>query len=220
MADTTVTAAGMRLIKLLVGKPPQTIAELIRASGVTRTAISEQLNELVVAGLVERTTQRLPGRGRPRHRYTTTPGAMLLLTATHERRLGPLIWRAIRRVCGEQMSQRVVDELSIQLADIYRKQIDGGTPEQRLRRMNELLCDEGILVEIHTGTDGTVTLRQRSCPFATLFDEDRTACRLDQMLISRVVGHPVRRIKCRHDGDPCCVFALDRADGDYGPSHQ
>ena len=123
MADTTVTAAGMRIIRLLVGKPAQTVAELIRATGVTRTAVAEQLNELVAAGLVERTTQRLSGRGRPRHRYTSTQSAMLLLFATHERRLGPVIWRAIKTVCGDESAQKVLDELSVLLAGQYRDRI-------------------------------------------------------------------------------------------------
>lgn len=52
-------------MKLLVGNPPQTITDLIRAAGVTRTAVTEQLNELVAAGFVERSMERLSGRGRP-----------------------------------------------------------------------------------------------------------------------------------------------------------
>jgi DeoR family transcriptional regulator, suf operon transcriptional repressor len=208
MADTTVTAAGMRIIKLLVGKPAQSVADLIRATGVTRTAVAEQLNELVAAGMVERTTQRLSGRGRPRHRYTSTQAAMLLLFATHERRLGPVIWQAIKSVCGDESAQKVLHELSVLLAEQYQSQIKANTPEERLRKMNDLLYEEGVLVEVHEDKYGKVTLRQRSCPFATLFDEARTACSLDQMVMSLVVGKPVRRIWCRHDGDPCCVFEI------------
>jgi DeoR family transcriptional regulator, suf operon transcriptional repressor len=212
MADTTVTAAGMRIVKLLIGSPAQSVAELIRATGVTRTAVAEQLNELVAAGLVERTTQRLDGRGRPRHRYTTTRAAMLLLFATHERRLGSVIWLGIKTVCGDESAQKVLDEVSILLAEQYRNQIKADTPEERLRRMNDLLYEEGVLVEVREEADGKVTLRQRSCPFATLFDEARTACHLDEMVMSRVVGRPVRRISCRHDGDPCCVFEIVPSD--------
>ncbi|MFZ5831917.1 MAG: MarR family transcriptional regulator, partial [Planctomycetota bacterium] len=70
-----ISASGMRLIKLLVGSRPQTVAELIEATGVTRTAVTEQLNELVAAGFVDRGTERLPGRGRPRYLYSATQSA-------------------------------------------------------------------------------------------------------------------------------------------------
>ena len=67
MVHATVTPAGLRVVKLLVGNPPQSIADLMDATGVTRTAVTEQLNELVAAGFVERRTERVAGRGRPRH---------------------------------------------------------------------------------------------------------------------------------------------------------
>ena len=56
--EAAVSAAGMRIIRLLVGCPPKSIAELIDATEVTRTAVTEQLSELVAAGFVERTIQR------------------------------------------------------------------------------------------------------------------------------------------------------------------
>ena len=54
MPDAIISAAGLRIVKLLVGNPPQTVSDLIGATRVTRTAVTEQLNELVAAGYVER----------------------------------------------------------------------------------------------------------------------------------------------------------------------
>lgn len=207
MADTIITSAGMRIVRLLVGKPPQTVDELMEGTGVTRTAVAQQLSELVAAGLLERTTERLAGRGRPHHRYTTTHAALLLLFATHERHLGPLVWRAIQSVCGDELAENVLDELSLRLAERYRRRITETTPEGRLRRMNDLLSEEGVVVEVDEH-DGNITLRQLSCPFAMMFEETRVACCMDQKVMSHVVGKPVRRISCRHDGDPCCVFEI------------
>ena len=215
MADTTVTAAGMRVIKLLVGKPPQTVADLMDVTGVTRTAVAEQLNDLMATGFVERTTERYSGRGRPRHRYTTTNAALLLLFANQKRHLGPCFWQAINAVCGDKLTQKVLDELSVRLADHYRRDITEDTPEGRLRQMNDLLHEEGVMVEVDE-EDGNVTLCQRSCPFASLFEETRAACYVDQQVMSNVVGKPVRQTSCRHDGDPCCVFEIVPEDGSAG----
>ena len=67
--EVIVSGAGLRIIKFLVGKPPQTINDLMCASRVTRTAVKEQLNDLESAGLAECTMEHLSGRGRPRRRY-------------------------------------------------------------------------------------------------------------------------------------------------------
>ena len=76
--DVVVGAAGMRMMRLLVGNPPQTVTDLVRASGVTRTAVKEQLNDLVRAGLAECSHGTFARPRPPAFRYTATtvrPGA-------------------------------------------------------------------------------------------------------------------------------------------------
>ena len=75
MSEMYITSAGMRIINLLVGQPPLAIAEMIDNLNVTRTAITEQLSELIEAGYVERTVEKLSSRGRPRHRASPRPRA-------------------------------------------------------------------------------------------------------------------------------------------------
>ena len=60
----------MRVLRRLAGNPPQTIAELTADLGVTRTAVSDKLNELMAVGLVRWEAEKVTGRGRPRHRYS------------------------------------------------------------------------------------------------------------------------------------------------------
>jgi len=40
MTGTTVSPAAMRIVRLLVGSRPKTVAELIEGTGVTRTAVT------------------------------------------------------------------------------------------------------------------------------------------------------------------------------------
>lgn len=207
MPEVTVCAAGMRIIKLLVGNPPQTVADLIRATGVTRTAVTEQLNELMEAGFVERTMERLPGRGRPRNRYAATDAALALLFTGNQRLVVPAMWRAIEAAGGRKLVQRVLKLVSDDLAAHYRRKIKAREPEARLRQFMRVLKREGALVEITKGGEG-VALRKRSCPFISMFDETRFICTVDREMISAVVRAPVRHIQCRHDGDPCCAFEI------------
>ena len=207
MAEVTISAAGMRIVKLLVGNTPRTVADLIKEAGVTRTAVTEQLKELVSAGFVERKAEHLSGRGRPRNRYTATNAALLLLFTSHERSLGPAIWKAIGAIGGEELTDKIRKHASRTLAEHYCRNIHSKDPEERLRALNGLLAEEGVLVEIEE-SDGQATMHKRSCPFLGMFDENRNVCCMDQIIMTHVVGKPVERIFCRHDGDPCCVFKI------------
>ncbi len=108
MPETNISPAGLRVIRLLVGNPPLTVAELAQAVGVTRTAVTEQLEVLTEAGFVERETQHSPRRGRPRHLYRTTQAALKLFSLDQQQLVVPAIWRAVSDVCGEDALKRVV----------------------------------------------------------------------------------------------------------------
>ncbi len=206
--DAIISAAGLRVIKLLVGNPPQTINDLVRAAGVTRTAVTEQLNELVTAGLVERGMERLRGRGRPRHLFSATTSALALLFASNQRLVVPAIWRAVEELGGTELSQKVLTRVSQLLADHYKSRITAKEPKVRLEQFIDLLRSEGGLLELRT-EGGHLAMYKRSCPFISMFDNSRNVCCVDLDMIGEVVGAPVRQSACRHDGAPCCIFELD-----------
>lgn len=208
MTEASVSPAAMRIVHLLVGNPAQTVASLIRSTGVTRTAVAEQLNELVAGGFVDRKVERLPGRGRPRHLYSATDAALLLLFASNQRLVVPAIWQAIRDLGGNELARKVLKKTSHKLAEHYKKRITGKTPQERLQQMSRILQEEGGLVEITQNEKGHLVMHKRSCAFISMFEETRAVCGLDHEMMSEIVGAPVRRIACRHDGDPRCSFEL------------
>lgn len=207
MTDPTLTPAGMRMLKLLVGREPQTVVSLMDAAGVTRTAVAELLNELVAAGLVHRGKERLPGRGRPRHVYGATNASMLLLFANSQGRVVPAIWRALAEIGGDKLTGKVVRLVGRELADYYKRRIRTRDPRERLRRLTRLLREEGGLMET-AQEEGQLVLRKRSCPFIAMLDDNRTICCVDLEMMTEVVGRPLRLIACRHEGDPCCVVEI------------
>lgn len=207
MSEGRVTPAGLRIVRLLVGNRPQTVAELMKSLGVTRTAISEQLNDLLAAGFVQRSTERLVGRGRPRHVYSATRAALVLLFAANQQMVVPAIWRAIRAEAGEEINRRVMQRVSQELAAYYKKRITATRPRERLRRLARLLCEEGAVVETEE-KNGRLVMYKRSCPFISMLDEHYTVCSVDQEMMKLVIGRPVRRIACRHDRAPCCAFEI------------
>jgi len=209
MAEPAVSPAGMRVMKLLVGRLPQTVVDLIDATGVTRTAVTEQLNELVAAGFVKRGTERLPGRGRPRHVYSATLASLMSLFANHHHLVVPAIWKAIHDLGGDDLTGKVLRRVSRELANHYKRRITAQDPRKRLRRFAELLREEGALIEV-AEQNGRLMMRKRSCPFISMLDENRSICCVDEMMTAEVVGRPVRRTSYRHEGAPCCTFEVDR----------
>jgi len=207
MADAIISASGMRIIRLLVGSPPQSISDLMESMAVTRTAVTEQLNELTRAGFVERQSQPSSGRGRPQYMYRATDAASLILYAQNQCLVVPAIWRALEGVGGEELIRKVIRRVGKTLAENYSAKITGKKPDERLRQMTKLLNAEGGLTEA-VMVNGHLVLQKRSCPFLRLLDENRSICCVDLEMMTHIVGKPVRRTACRHDGAPCCTFEI------------
>ena len=93
MGDNSIGAAGWRILKLLVGTPPQTVRQLQAAAGVTRTAVTEQLGTLLEAGLIEFKSAPASRRGRPRHLFSATRSALVLVAPQSQQTVVPAIWR-------------------------------------------------------------------------------------------------------------------------------
>ncbi len=208
MANSLVTAAGMKILKILVGNAPQTVSELIKKTGVTRTAITEQLNELMAAGFVQRSVQPLAGRGRPRYLYSITHTALIALFPGSAHLVVPAIWRAIRKIGGQKLIQQVIQEVTQELVIYYSEKITASQPEKRLRQLLELWQQEGCVVDM-SERNGRIIFQKRSCPFLSMYEASGDICYVDRELISAIVGHPVRRVTYRHEGAPCCTFELD-----------
>ncbi len=209
MPEPTASKAKMRVVRLLVGRPPQSVEDLIDALDVTRTAVTGQLDELVTAGYVESSLERRPGRGRPRNLYSATPLALAELFRGNHSLVVPAMWRAIEAVGGNDLKQQVIEQVSLALAEHYKGLIKGKTPEKRLRQLARVLREtEENLVQIERSKEGLLAIRRLNCSFFSMFEQSRAVCCLDEKLLSLVVEAPVRQTACRHDGDRCCVFTI------------
>ena len=202
----TVSQAAMRVVQLLAGRPPQRMAELVKATGVTRTAVTEPLNELISAGYVDRALER-GGRGRPRHLYSLTETALSRLFATNDRLVGPALLSAIRAIGGDKLTREVLERVIGELSQHYRDVLSARSPAKRLEQLAEVLREEGVLAEV-CRHDGKLALSERSCPFVDLVDDSRAVCEIEQQALSQVIGAPMNLVECRLDGCARCVFQM------------
>jgi predicted ArsR family transcriptional regulator len=215
MSDATISSAELRILKLLVGNPPKSIPELAEEMEVTRTAVTEQLHELIRVGFVDRTKKHISGRGRPRYLFAATDSALLFLFASHHQLLVPSIWKAIGEVGGEALVPKVMQRVSRILADHYIQRITAAEPEKRLRQLVDILTEEGGLFKI-VKEHGKTVVYKRGCTYVGMFDKKRLICRVDMDMMSQVVGRPLRCLANRHDGQPCCSFEIAEEKGGQG----
>lgn len=216
MTFAPVTPTALRLVRLLVGRDPMSMAELTRATGVTRTAVTEQLESLLGAGYIVR-TQQSSGRGRPKHLYAATEDAHRLLYTAQTHRVAPLLLRSVREVCGDQTAGQVLERLARHLADAYRPLVSGVTPSERFQSMARLLENEGVVTEL-SREGGNWQIRERSCPFVDLAECGPEMCAVERSMLSALVEADVELKDCRLNGCGNCVFELSQPPTDSASS--
>ena len=207
MPWTNISEAGMRVMRLLIGHPPQQMNDLIRKTGVTRTAITEQINELIEAGFVKQTIERFQGRGRPRFLYSATPLALKQLFEGNQDVVVPSTWKAIRRYCNPETVMKICNDVAQDIADQFNSRIQSTDPKERMRKFYDLICEAPRLVQI-ADSGNEVSVSKLSCPFISMQDESGTICMIDELTMLKIIGTGVRRTAYRHENDTCCTFTV------------
>jgi predicted ArsR family transcriptional regulator len=206
-------------MRLLIGHPPRSIAELIESTGVTRTAISEQLNGLITAGYVVQQMERLDGRGRPRYLYSATNLAMKHLFEGNQDVVVPAIWRAVQKYCGPETVNLICKEVAQDIANYFSAKMTASTPQERLKEFSNEFCRSGHLGHYHE-EDGVPVFEKLNCPFISMFDGSSFLCEIDKLSMEKIVGSEVERFRYRLDGAPCCCFRIKKDSDKLAEEHE
>ena len=203
------------------------IGELARQLGVTATAVRQRLDRLMRAGLVGRTTlsggekaasdsgnTRTPRlRGRPSHVYSLTEKGRRS-GGDNFRDLAVVLWNEIRSVREPAVRRGLISRIGSAMAGMYRDEVSGDTPGQRLEQIAKVLRDRQISCEVgHSGTACEATAADRlsvltsyTCPFPELAEQDRGICAAERLMLQDLVGSAVQLTECRLDVAACCRF--------------
>ncbi len=203
----SISESGMRIMRLLIGHPPQTIVQLIESLNITRTAVTEQIDELILSGYVERTIERCPGRGRPRYLFTATKLAMRHLFEGNQDIVVPAIWRSVKKHFGDAAVVTVCHDVAMEVAQTFINQISSEHPKDRMKEFVNILLCCGRLAEFHE-KNGVAEIRKFNCPFVSMTDGTNTECFIDHLAMQKIVNAPLEVSRSRHDGHPCCTFVL------------
>jgi DeoR family transcriptional regulator, suf operon transcriptional repressor len=205
------------------------IGELAKRLGVTATAVRQRLDRLMRAGLVGRTIvsgglsgggQRVAGRlrGRPSHVYNLTEKGRRT-GGDNFRDLALVLWREIRSVREPAVRQGLISRIGSAMAGMYRDEVSGTTPRQRLESTAKILQERRISCGVEPiaspSNSGLSVLTSYACPYPDLAEQDRGICAAERLMLQDLVGSAVRLSECRLDGASCCRFTVG---GDDSPT--
>ncbi len=206
--STVAPSTDADLLELLRSKGALDVTEMAKAAEVTATAIRQRLGRLLAQGLIGRQAIRT-GRGRPRHRYQLTQKGMRL-TGSNFTDLALALWREVRSIPDAEVRRSLLRRVVSGLAAAYGPQIEGRTPEERMRSLTDLLSQRRVsfTVDLAASPDDPPTLTAHACPYPELAEQDRGICILEKMLFSEIIGQNLDLTQCRLDGGSCCQFQL------------
>jgi predicted ArsR family transcriptional regulator len=198
------------------------ISELAKRLGVTATAVRQRLDRMMRAGLISRTTVSSGAstaakpatgrmRGRPSHVYSLTEKGRRT-GGDNFRDLAIVLWREIRSVSEPAVRRGLVTRIGAAMAGMYRDEVSGSTPRQRLESTARILQDRRISCGVEPSSDGSgdglSVLTSYACPYPDLAEQDRGICAAERAMLQDLVGSAVHLSECRLDGASCCRFTV------------
>jgi predicted ArsR family transcriptional regulator len=225
------------LIELLRVENTLGIGDMASRMGVTATAVRQRLDRLMRGGLIGRTT--LAGnvagegpddvqstgvndgkrsarlRGRPSHVYSLTEKGQRT-GGDNFRDLAIVLWRELRSVREPVVRQGLISRIGSAMASMYRDEVSGDTPRERLESTAKLLQERNISCGVEPAADptadptkrGLAVLTSYACPYPELAEQDRGICVAERFMLQNLVGSTVHLADCRLDGAPCCRFTV------------
>jgi predicted ArsR family transcriptional regulator len=204
MLETTEPRAA-QVLALVARAGAITIAELVRAMGVTTTAVRQQVNRLQWDGWLVR-EQRRGGTGRPADVFSLSEQAKRAF-GTQVDEFARLLIADIAESEGPEKLRQMLRRVSRRLARGMESAAGDGPPAERVARLTQSLQQAGTVAALEaTGTG--VRLSVHTCPFHGLGEARRQICEVERQTLGRLAGGSARLTHSLAGGDACCAFEL------------
>ncbi len=202
------------------------MAELAEAMEVTPTAIRQRLQRLMFQGLIRRSDRR-QSRGRPTHGYSLTPTGRRK-AGENFADLATALWEEVRSLEDPQIKGRLIQGIARRLARQYARQVRGDSVAERMAAVSALFGERQIPISVDasagdldgaSGNEAVAAARGAgrsvgpvlsvlACPYPDLTHGDDSICRMEQTLLSELIGSPLELGECTLSGGQCCRFSV------------
>lgn len=182
------------------------VNELADAADVSPVSVRHHLANLQVEKMVVAEEVR-HGVGRPRQLFSLTEDGLDLFPSRYLRFTNRLL-DEIKGAMPEDQVQALFSGVAGSMAEQYALALEGLPLEARLKRMVELLSEEGFEANLENQGD-QVLIHELSCPYFRIGRKHPEVCNVDQAFIATALSLPVERVTCLLEGDTDCTFAVE-----------
>ncbi len=216
-SDTFLSSRQKILQFLLINRseahPTSTVKEIAAELDISVNAARQYLNNLESEGLVVRSQQK-SSTGRPAMAYTLHENALETFPKQYVD-LAVKMLVQLRDKIGVKLTQEVLDNVGKQIADEVKpilKEILGDDPDnvpldKRVRAVVNLLREYGKFPSL-IETEDAYDVQNFNCLVYGVVKEDPLVCRVDEKIMSELIGKKCEKKKCIRDGDECCLYRV------------
>ncbi|MBD0327688.1 MAG: transcriptional regulator [Pyrinomonadaceae bacterium] len=205
---SSLGASREEIINLLRARGRVNADELASSLGVSKQCVRKHLDVLERNGYVEHMPERKE-RGRPAHVYRLTQKAEALFPKRYDLFAKSLL-QQIGTVWGERGLNMVFCGCANEMIGRLGPQIKGLNFDARVRRLAELLDDEGYEAEVEKLSDGSYILTEWNCPMTEVARDYRQVCERELEVYRALLETEVFRESRIVGGAPRCVYRVLR----------
>lgn len=194
------------LNELLEHKSGATLEELIKAVGLSRTAVNQHLIALEKQGHVRKGTPRKSG-GRPQHVYVLTETGANLFPKQYSW-FSKMLIQTLRQQVGTGQVEQYMYDLGVSLSAGLIPRLVGKNRTERIDEIVRIMNETGFVARTITSPSGEKLPRVecKNCVYHDLSKDYPEVCRFDIGFLSGLMGAEVEHQSCMQRGGNACRF--------------
>lgn len=209
MSATLVNLEGSRerVVHLLRAHGRVNADELARYLGVSKQCVRKHLDVLERDGYVEHNPERKE-RGRPSNIYRLTAKATTELFPKRYDLLAKSVLQQVKSVWGERGLNTIFCGCADEMVARFKPHLKGLGFDARVRRLAELLDEEGYDAELEKLGDGSYVLSEWNCPLTDVARDYRQLCERELQVYRELLETEVFRESRIAGGASRCIYRV------------
>jgi predicted ArsR family transcriptional regulator len=196
-----------RILRIIQKEGAANVDTLSRNLGLAPATVRRHLDILQRDGQVSYSEVRKP-TGRPEYSFSLTERGHEVMPKAYDGLLAELMRDIASRPAGEFDGKSGPDVLSESFERMGYQSGAGylaRASKEPAAAVIQALSERGFAPQAEETAAG-MKITLTNCPFRSVAMSDRTVCKFDSALITRIIGMPVKRDNCVADGARCCVY--------------
>lgn len=175
-----------RIVLFIKTQGSASIAILAQMLGLTPEAARQQVQKLVLSGLIEGRQEAAFGVGRPRQNWLLTELGHRRFPDAHAQLTAQLIG-SVRQIFGEDGLDRLIAQREAEARVIYEQTCSGKSVLERLDQLAAQRTREGYMARIERDGDDWLLIEDH-CPICVAARSCQGFCRSELQLFQEIIG--------------------------------